>query len=99
MNTPLRWIGLAFLYVLASPVYLIVFVRRAVTFYKGAALMRKGYLDCPHCGQRNALDLLATCPKCHTTEYGNRLRCTSCGEQSRSFDCDNDKCGVTIKVV
>lgn len=90
--------GLALLYILASPVYLLVFARRAVTFYKGAALMRKGYLDCPHCGAKDLpLDLLSTCQKCRTTEYGNRLRCSSCGEQSRSFDCD--VCGVTIKVL
>ena len=97
MNATLRWIGLALLYVLASPVYLIVHARKTVKLIRGAALMRKGYLDCPHCGETNALDLLATCPKCRTTEYGNRLRCTACGEQSRGFDCD--ACGVTIKVL
>lgn len=97
MNATLRWICLALLYVLASPVYLIVLARKAVKLTRGAALMRKGYLDCPHCGETNALDLLATCPKCRTTEYGNRLRCTACGEQSRGFDCD--ACGVTIKVL
>ena len=97
MDKTLRLIGLVFLYVLASPVYLVVFIRNAMKFYKGAKLMRTGYIDCPHCGEMNALDLLATCPKCRTTEYGNRLRCTSCGEQSRSFDCDY--CGVTIKVL
>jgi hypothetical protein len=97
MDRALRLIGLAFLYVLASPVYLVVFVRKVMKFSNGAALMRKGYIDCPHCGETNALDLLATCPRCRTTEYGNRLRCTACGEQSRSFDCDS--CSVTIKVL
>ena len=94
-----RWIGLALLYVLASPIYLIVFIRKAVKLYRGATLMRSGSITCPHCGTVNALDILATCPKCHTTEYGNRLRCTGagCGEQTRSFDCDS--CGVTIKVL
>ena len=97
MDKTLRLIGLVLLYMLASPVYLVVFVRKAMRFSKGAALMRKGYMDCLHCSQTNALDLLATCPKCRTTEYGNRLRCTACGEQSRSFDCDY--CSVTIKVL
>jgi predicted nucleic-acid-binding Zn-ribbon protein len=97
MDKTLRAIGLALLYVLASPVYLVVFIRKAMKFSKGAALMRNGYIDCPHCGVTNALDLLATCPKCRTTEYGNRLCCTACGEQSRGFDCD--ACGVTIKVL
>jgi hypothetical protein len=97
VDKTLRWIGLVLLYVLASPIYFFVFLRKAVKFLQGAALMRKGYIDCPHCSETNALDLLATCPKCRTTEYGNRLRCTACGEQSRAFDCDS--CGVTIRVL
>jgi hypothetical protein len=97
MDKPLRLIGLVLLYVLASPVYFVVFIRNVVKFCKGAKLMRTGYIDCPHCGETNVLDLLATCPKCRTTEYGNRLRCTACGENSRNFDCDY--CGVTIKVL
>ncbi|HYK02262.1 MAG TPA: hypothetical protein VE974_10930 [Thermoanaerobaculia bacterium] len=97
MDKTLRWIGLALLYLLASPVYVIVFACKVMKLSRGAALMRKGYIDCPHCGATNALDLLATCPKCRATEYGSRLRCTSCGEQSRSFDCDY--CSVTIKVL
>jgi predicted RNA-binding Zn-ribbon protein involved in translation (DUF1610 family) len=97
MDKTFRLLVLAVLYVLASPVYAVVFIRKAVKFYDGASLMRKGYIDCPHCGETNALDLLATCPKCRATEYGNRLRCSSCGEQSRTFDCDY--CGVTIKVL
>jgi primosomal protein N' len=97
VNKTIRTIGLALLYVLASPVYLVVFIRKAMKFSRGAALMRKGYIDCPYCGVTNALDILATCPKCRTTEYGNRLRCTACGDQSRAFDCDS--CGVTIRVL
>lgn len=97
MDKTFRLIGLAVLYVLASPVYAVVFIRKAIKFTEGAALMRKGYIDCPHCGATNALDLLATCPKCRATEYGNRLRCSACGEQSRTFDCDY--CCVTIKVL
>lgn len=97
MDKTLRLMGLALLYLLASPVYLLVFIRHAMKFYDGAKLMRAGYIGCAHCSETNALDLLATCPKCRTTEYGNRLRCTACGEQSRSFDCDH--CGVTIKVL
>jgi phage terminase large subunit GpA-like protein len=97
VDKTLRVMAVALLYVIASPVYVVVFASKAVKFYRGAALMRKGYIDCPHCGETNALDLLATCPKCRTTEYGNRLRCTACGDQSRSFNCDY--CGVTIKVL
>lgn len=97
MDKTLRAIGVALLYVLASPVYLVVFLRNAMRFHRGAQRMREGYMACPHCDRTNALDLLATCPACRTTEYGNRLRCTACGAISRSFDCDY--CGVTIKVL
>lgn len=97
MDKTLRAIGLALLYVLASPVYLVISIRKAMKFYDGAKRLRAGYIDCPHCGATCALDILATCSKCRTTEYGNRLRCTACGETSRAFDCDY--CGVTVKVL
>ena len=96
-GTTLRWIGLAVLYLLASPVYLVLAIRKAITLWRARARLHAGYLACPHCGTVNALDVLATCPKCRTTEYGNRLRCTGCGERSRSFDCD--ACDVTIRVL
>jgi hypothetical protein len=96
MSSAARWLVRIALELLAAPVTLVVWLRRGIAFWRGARLMRQGYIACPHCGATNALDLLATCPRCRTTEYGNRLRCTACGQQTRSFDCD--VCGVTIKV-
>lgn len=57
-------------------------------------ISRLGYIDCPHCGRENAVDVLSTCPRCKTTEYGNRLRCTGCDARATSFACDH--CRVTI---
>lgn len=85
---------LAFLYVLAAPVYVLRFGAQAWRVFRLWHLARLGYVDCPHCGTENALDILSTCPRCKTIEYGNRLRCTECGLRGTSFSCD--ACGVTI---
>lgn len=57
-------------------------------------ISRLGYIDCPHCGAENPIDVLGVCPRCRTREYGNRLRCTGCDARATSFFCDS--CGVTI---
>jgi hypothetical protein len=85
---------LLFLYVLALPVYLLRAVQKGLRLLRFRRIARLGYLDCPHCGAENAVDILATCPRCQTTEYGNRLRCTGCGRRGTAFPCD--ACGVTI---
>ena len=85
---------LVFLYVLAAPVYVLRFYAHALRVFRLWRLVRLGYVDCPHCGTENPLDVLSTCPRCKTTEYGNRLRCTGCGLRGTSFSCDS--CGVTI---
>jgi hypothetical protein len=80
--------------VLAVPAY---FIRAWLGFLRLWRLRRisaLGYVDCPHCGTENAVDILSTCPRCKTTEYGSRLRCTGCDSRARSFACDH--CGVTI---
>jgi hypothetical protein len=83
------------LYVVAAPVYVLRFVlslRRAWGLWR---ISRLGYVDCQHCGEENAIDILATCPRCKTVEYGNRLRCTGCGLRATGFPCDT--CSVTIR--
>jgi hypothetical protein len=57
---------------------------------------RHGYVECPHCRTVNALDVLSKCTKCHTTEFGNRLRCGGCGTVVRAFPCE--LCGVAIRI-
>jgi len=83
-----------FLYAVAAPVYLLRFFFAALRLFRLWRISRLGYVDCPHCRKENTLDVLSTCPRCKTTEYGNRLRCTGCGLRGTSFTCD--ACGVTI---
>jgi hypothetical protein len=82
------------LYVLAAPIYCVRAALRLVRLFRLWRISRLGYVDCPHCGTENAIDILADCPRCRTSEYGNRLRCTACGTSSTAFPCDS--CGVTI---
>lgn len=82
------------LHILAGPAYLLRFVMVFWRLFRLRRISTRGYVDCPHCGEENAIDILSTCPRCKTTEYGNRLRCTGCGMHGTSFACD--ACGVTI---
>ena len=84
MNVVLRGIGLAFLYVIAAPTYVIVALIKVIKAVPVARAIRKGVID-----------VKATCPRCHRTDYGNRLRCR-CGNEAASFDCDY--CQTTIDV-
>ncbi len=85
---------LATLYALAAPVFIVRFCAYVLRVYRLWRICRLGYIDCPHCRTENALDILSTCSRCKTTEYGNRLRCTGCGLRGTSFSCD--ACSVTI---
>jgi hypothetical protein len=87
------------LYMLAAPVYAMLGVRKLGKMLRARRVLAAGTIRCPHCAAVNDLDILGTCsnPKCRTTEYGSRLRCSVCGETVKSFDCD--ACGVTIKVL
>lgn len=82
------------LYVFAAPVYLLRGMLTLVRLFRLWRISRLGYIDCPHCGAENAIDILAQCPRCRTSEYGNRLRCSACGTYSMAFPCDS--CRVTI---
>lgn len=85
------------LHVIAAPIYVLRAVAAIWRAWRLRRLLRHGYVECPHCGEANALDVLAKCPKCHTVEYGNRLRCTACGSGSAGFLCD--ECGVAIRMM
>jgi hypothetical protein len=92
-----KYLGLGLLCLLASPVYVVLGVRKLVKLWRIRRTMQAGTVTCVHCGTVNQLDVLATCGKCKTTEYGNRLRCSACGDTVKAFDCD--ACGVTIRVL
>ncbi len=93
MNSVMRGVGVALLYVIAAPTYLIIALINMIKSVPTIHAIRTGVVMCPHCGEKNDLDVKATCPRCHRTDYGNRLRCR-CGNDATSFDCDH--CGSTI---
>lgn len=90
-------ITIAALYVLASPIYLVQWLLRARKAISRMPALRTGFIECPHCGFRNPLDILASCKRCGTTEFGSRLICTGCKQLSKAFACD--RCTATIKVL
>jgi predicted RNA-binding Zn-ribbon protein involved in translation (DUF1610 family) len=98
MNTKLlRLVLLGVLYVLASPIYLLQALRRGAKALSRVPALRSGFVNCPHCGFRNPLDVLASCRRCGNTEFGSRLFCTTCKQLTKAFACD--RCTATIKVL
>jgi hypothetical protein len=92
-----RSLVLAALYVLASPVYLIRWILNTRKMLVRFRAVRCGILRCPHCGNVNSLNVLATCKRCGTTEFGSRLHCSTCKQTLKTFACDF--CTATIKVL
>jgi len=88
---------LALLYVLALPIYAATWLRRTVKSVLHLSELRKGFIDCPHCGVRNPLDILALCRRCGMAEFGSRLYCTTCKQVTTAFPCD--RCTAAIKVL
>jgi hypothetical protein len=91
------YVMLAFLYVLAAPIYLAKWLRRAADSLFRLPALRQGFVDCPHCGFRNPLDILALCRRCGMAEFGSRLYCTTCKQVTKAFPCD--RCTATIRVL
>ena len=85
------------LYVVAAPVYVVRGLVALFRLCRIRRLSRHGYVECPHCGEINGLDILGNCPKCHTIEFGNRLRCGGCGTVVSAFPCEH--CGVAIQIL
>lgn len=96
LSIVLRALGVALLYVLAAPTYLVLAIVKLVKSAPARRAIQTGTIQCPHCGETCDLDVKSTCPRCRRTELGNRLRC-NCGFETKSFDCDY--CGVTIDVL
>ena len=88
---------LGLLYILASPIYLLLGVLRFRKLLPGLRAARQGVIDCPYCKTPNPIDILATCRRCGVTEFGSRLYCSACRQVSTRFDCG--RCHATIKVL
>jgi hypothetical protein len=89
--------GIALLYALAAPVYIAKAVLRFARIATGFRTVRRGWIVCPHCGNRNALDMLAACRRCGVTEFGSRLWCSNCRQANAGFACD--ACDAFIRVL
>lgn len=92
-----RAVGLAVLYVLAAPLFLVAWLLGLSKIARRLRTLRAGWVTCPSCGTRNPLNVKATCRRCGMTEYGSRLFCTQCRQVSKWFDCTG--CGASIKVL
>jgi hypothetical protein len=94
---PVAWSAtLALLYMLAFPIYAARWLRRTVRGIVHLSELRKGFVDCPHCGFRNPLDILALCRRCGSAEFGSRLYCTTCKQVTKAFPCDGCTAGIRV---
>lgn len=84
-------------YLLASPVYLVVGIARFLCLVGAYAIIKSGRVICDCCGHENVLNRLATCNRCHATEYGSLLYCSFCHQVTQVLTCG--KCGVTQRVI
>lgn len=92
----LKLIGLATLYVLASPVLL---VKKLLALRKELVLIariRGGTFACEWCRADINLNQVATCASCRGTTPGSLLRCSLCGARFTTVTCE--QCGSTVRI-
>jgi hypothetical protein len=89
--------GLALMYVLASPVLLVQWVKRLRKELAAIDVIRSGVLECPYCAFSNPLNRMATCSRCRATEPSSVLRCSFCKATFKTITCD--QCSATLRVV
>jgi hypothetical protein len=92
-----RTVLIGTLYLLASPVYLLLGAARLGRTLTAFSTIGSGRVICVHCGHENVLNRFATCNRCHATEYGSLLYCSFCRQVSRCLACE--ECGVTLRVI
>ena len=92
-----RAVLLGTLYVLAAPVYLALGTVKLSRILTAFSALSSGRVICFHCGHENILNRLATCNRCHATEYGSLLYCSFCRQVTHVLACE--QCGVTIRVI
>lgn len=97
-----RLIGIAVLYILASPVYLVLAVRRLQRSLRAAEVIRRGVVWCPHDGTPIPLARRNQHSCGYVSESSLVLPCEWCGEDIASpgspalVACPT--CGVSVKV-
>ncbi|MGV8041533.1 MAG: hypothetical protein AB2L07_16205 [Thermoanaerobaculaceae bacterium] len=90
-------VGLALLYVLASPIYALRAIARFFASQRAHALIEVGYLRCPICRHGNKLNVLVRCPRCGFTEPRSlALPCSECGYVPGWIACA--KCSASLRL-
>jgi RecJ-like exonuclease len=92
----LKLIGLAALYLLASPILL---TKKLLGLRKQVALIKRirgGTFPCEWCHADLELNQIATCPACRGTSPGSLLRCSLCGASFSTITCT--QCGSTVRI-
>jgi hypothetical protein len=88
--------GIAILYVLASP---ILFIKMLLSIGKQLDTIeriRTGSIACEWCGAEISLNRVARCASCSATTPGSLLRCAMCGTSYKTVTCD--ACQSTVRV-
>ena len=93
-----RFVLLGVLYVLASPIYLALFLRRVFKEVRTYRAISRGTVRCPTCEAEVQLNRICTCRKCGATELGSVFYCSFCKTVSTPPTIDCDRCGVTIRL-
>ena len=92
-----RTIGLALLYVLASPIFALKAIARYAAARRASLLVEVGWLRCPYCGHGNKLDVFARCGRCGFVEPRSlALPCSNCGYVPGWLHCA--KCGSSLRL-
>lgn len=92
-----RGCALILMYVLASPILLVRWVRTLRKEFAAIARIRTGVMECPYCNFENPLNRMATCSRCRATEPSSVLRCSFCKATFKTITCD--RCSATLRMV
>ena len=95
-RTVLNAIGIAILYILASPILLIKMLLSLGKQLDTIERIRTGSIACEWCGAEISLNRVARCPACAATTPGSLLRCALCGTTYKTVSCD--VCQSTVRV-
>lgn len=94
---PTRYLWIAVLYALASPVFALKGVAKLAARARRDALVDSGFLKCRFCGHGNRLDVQVRCPRCSFTEPRSlALPCSACGYVPGWIACA--KCGASLRL-
>jgi hypothetical protein len=91
------FVGIALLYVLASPIFLMQAIGAAFAASRRRSVVVRGFLTCRFCGFRgNRLDRLVHC-RCGFNEFRSlALPCSECHETVGWIDCAG--CGASLRL-